>query len=112
MRNLKALEGDADFLAGRCEPSAATQLREPRPAVFENPERFDIHRQNAEDHRSLGQGAHYCLGAPLARLEARVVLEEMRTRLPGLRLVQGQTLRFRPNTTFRGPLSLLIEWDT
>jgi cytochrome P450 len=82
------------------------------PAVFQDPEHFDIHRQNAEDHLALGQGVHYCLGAPLARLEARVVLEELSARLPGLRLVQGQTLRFRPNTTFRGPLSLLVEWDT
>jgi cytochrome P450 len=81
------------------------------PAVFKDPELFDIHRRNAEDHLSLGQGVHYCLGAPLARLEARVVLEELSARLAGLRLVQGQTLRFRPNTTFRGPLSLLVEWD-
>ena len=55
---------------------------------------------------------HYFLGAPLARLEARVVLEELSARLPSLRLVQGQTPRFRPNTTFRGPLALLVEWDT
>jgi cytochrome P450 len=82
------------------------------PAVFEDPEHFDIHRQNAEDHLSLGQGVHYCLGAPLARLEARVVLEELSARLPSLRLVPGQTPRFRPNTTFRGPLALLVEWDT
>ena len=41
------------------------------PAVFEDPEHFDIHRQNAKEHLSLGQGVHYCLGAPLARLEAR-----------------------------------------
>src|SRR5262249_33813237 len=47
------------------------------PAVFEGPEHFDIHRPNAKEHLSLGQGAHYCLGAPLARLEARVVLEEL-----------------------------------
>ena len=82
------------------------------PAVFEGPEHFDIHRQNAKEHLSLGFGAHYCLGAPLARLEARIVLEELSTRLPSLRLVPGQTLRFQPNTTFRGPLSLLVEWDT
>src|SRR5215468_6361782 len=82
------------------------------PAVFKDPEHFDIHRQNAEDHLSLGQGVHFCLGAPLARLEARVVLEELSARLPSLRLVPGQTPRFRPNTTFRGPLSLLVEWDT
>ena len=82
------------------------------PAVFEDPERFDIHRHNAKEHLSLGFGAHYCLGAPLARLEARIVLEELSIRLPSLRLVPGQTLRFQPNTTFRGPLSLLVEWDT
>jgi cytochrome P450 len=82
------------------------------PAIFEDPEHFDIHRQNAEDHLSLGQGVHYCLGAPLARLEARVVLEELSARLPSLRLVPGQALRFRPNTTFRAPLALLVEWDT
>jgi cytochrome P450 len=80
-------------------------------AVFENPEHFDIHRPNAKDHLSFGQGAHFCLGAPLARFEARVVLEELSARLPSLRLMPGQTMRFRPNTTFRGPLSLLVEWE-
>jgi cytochrome P450 len=42
----------------------------------------------------------------------RAVLEELSARLPSLRLVAGQTLRFQPNTSFRGPLALLIEWDT
>jgi cytochrome P450 len=82
------------------------------PAVFEDPEHFDIHRPNAKEHLSLGFGAHYCLGAPLARLEARIVLEELSARLPSLRLIPEQTLHFQPNTTFRGPLSLLVEWDT
>src|SRR5260370_12915233 len=42
---------------------------------------------------------------------ARIVLEELNARLPSLRLIPEQTLRFQPNTTFRGPLSLLVEWD-
>jgi cytochrome P450 len=81
------------------------------PTVFEYPNRFDIHRANAKEHLSFGHGTHFCLGAPLARLEARVVLEELSARLPQLRLMPGQTFRFQPNTSFRGPLSLLVEWD-
>jgi cytochrome P450 len=81
------------------------------PAVFEEPDHFDIRRPNAKEHLSFGSGPHFCLGAPLARLEARVVLEELSARLPGLRLVPGAPLQFQPNTSFRGPLSLPAEWD-
>jgi cytochrome P450 len=77
--------------------------------VFEDPERFDVRRANARDHISFGHGAHFCLGAPLARLEARVVLEELTSRFPALRLVPGQTVRFSPNISFRGPLSLMAQ---
>jgi cytochrome P450 len=81
------------------------------PAVFDDPERFDIRRRNARDHLGFGHGPHICLGAPLARLEARVVIEEIAKRLPSLRLVPGQRLSYIPNTSFRGPRSLMVEWD-
>jgi cytochrome P450 len=80
------------------------------PAVFRDPDAFDIRRPNARDHLSFGGGAHLCLGAPLARLEARVVLEELTAAWPGLRLVEDQPLEFMPIIGFRGPRSLLVEW--
>ena len=58
----------------------------------------------------FGIGNHLCLGAPLARLEAKVVFEELTRRRPGLRLVRDQPLAFHPNISFRGPTSLQVTW--
>lgn len=80
------------------------------PAVFPDPDRFDIRRPNAADHLSFGNGPHYCLGSPLARLEARVVLAELTAALPGLRLVPGQRFSFMPIIGFRGPTAVQVEW--
>ena len=80
------------------------------PEVFPDPESLDIHRANAKEHIAFGYGAHICLGAPLARLEVKVVLEEVSARLPGLRIVPGQKLDYLPNTSFRGPRALRVEW--
>ena len=82
------------------------------PSVFPDPDRFDIRRENAEEHLSFGIGPHHCLGAPLARLQARIVIEELSARLPTLRRVPGAALKFAPNVSFRGPLSLPVEWDS
>jgi cytochrome P450 len=55
------------------------------PAHFADPERFDITR-DPNDHVAFGEGVHFCLGAPLARLEAAVAFDEMLARFPRLRL--------------------------
>jgi cytochrome P450 len=81
------------------------------PAVFADPERFDIHRDNANQNLAFGHGPHFCLGAPLGRLEARIVLEEFSARFPKMNLVPKQKLSFQPNISFRGPCSLLAEWS-
>lgn len=78
---------------------------------FYSGETFDIHRENAKHHLTFGHGVKYCLGAPLARLETRIVLEELTRRFPSLRLVPDQKFEYIPNTSFRGPSHVWVEWD-
>lgn len=54
------------------------------PAVFTDPERLDLTR-SPNPHLAFGKGAHYCLGAPLARLEAQVAIPALLRRAPRLR---------------------------
>jgi cytochrome P450 len=75
---------------------------------FDNSQAFDPARANNREHLSFGFGAHYCLGAPLARLEARVILQELIQRFPHARLIADQALEYLPNTSFRGPRRLLV----
>jgi cytochrome P450 len=58
-------------------------------AVFPNPDHLDLERPNIKSHVAFGLGIHYCLGAALARLEARVVLEELLARCRRIRLAPG-----------------------
>jgi cytochrome P450 len=76
-------------------------------AEFEAPDRFDIHREAPRRHLSFGKGVHHCLGAPLARLEARIVLEEITRRAPDLQLADQQ-LDYPPIIAFRGPRELWL----
>ncbi|MCX5400686.1 cytochrome P450 [Streptomyces sp. NBC_00102] len=80
------------------------------PARFEGAERFDITR-DARGHVSFGHGIHYCLGAPLARVEARIALGSLLARCPGLRLdIDPDRLTWRTGMLIRGPESLPIAW--
>jgi cytochrome P450 len=80
-------------------------------SVFEDPDSFDIRRENANKHIAFSHGIHFCLGAPLARLEARVAFELLTQRLPALRLSPPeQRFEFDPNMSFRGPKELWAEW--
>ena len=80
-------------------------------SAFDAAENFDVTRGNANKHVSFGHGIHFCLGARLARLEAQIALETLCRRMPDLRIVPGQRLRYSPNMTFRGPTQLWVEWD-
>ncbi len=77
---------------------------------FPEPLTFDIHRENADEHLAFGHGRHFCLGAPLARLEARLGLEALFERIPTIRVVPGQTLQFVPVVTVQTMVSLQVEW--
>jgi cytochrome P450 len=81
------------------------------PAVFADPDRFDIQRQNARQHLAFAVGPHFCVGAQLARQEAAAAAGALLDRLPGLRLD-----RARPSApqglVFRKPPSLHVRWDT
>ena len=63
------------------------------PALFGDPARFDVRRENARDHVSFSMGRHYCLGAALARMEGEVGLRALFDRYPDLRLTPGARRR-------------------
>ncbi|MGH6782029.1 MAG: cytochrome P450, partial [Sphingomonadaceae bacterium] len=67
-------------------------------------------RDNASEQLTFGYGSHQCMGKNLARMEMQVFLEELTRRLPHMRLAE-QTFTYVPNTSFRGPEHLLVEWD-
>ncbi|AXE17147.1 cytochrome P450 [Runella rosea] len=79
-------------------------------ANFENGETFDIQRPNAKEHLSFGYGIHFCLGSPLAKLEFKIVLEELTRKIPHLTIKENQVFQFALNTSFRAPVALEVEW--
>ena len=81
-------------------------------AQFEDADTLDVRRDTAGKHVGFGRGSHYCLGAPLARLETEIALETLFRRLPNLRLaIADDDLYWRPIPIFRSLASLPVAWD-
>ncbi len=78
------------------------------PDCFPDPNRLDLSRTNNR-HVSFGNGPHFCLGAPLARLETEVAIGALVRRLPALRLAT-ETLTWRPKPAFRGLEALPVAY--
>lgn len=76
------------------------------PAQFAEPDRFDIARKD-NPHIAFSHGIHYCLGAPLARVEAQIALNTLLRRMPNLRL-QTEDLEWRETVTIRGLKALPV----
>jgi cytochrome P450 len=80
--------------------------------VFADAERFDVERPNVKNHMAFGSAAHFCLGAPLGRMEATVAYERIFARLSNLRFAGGATdIRNQEAVIFRGPERLQIDFD-
>jgi cytochrome P450 len=81
------------------------------PEMFPDPDTFDIHR-NAGGHLAYGHGIHFCLGAPVARLESRIAFERLFTRLPGIRLeIPLDQVPIAPQTIIRRIERLPLAFD-
>ena len=85
----------------------ASANRDPR--AFENPDQLAV-RRDARHHLSFGFGTHFCLGASLARLELKIMFEEITRRLPDMRLEPFYEPRYRPGAFTRGLEGLNVEF--
>ena len=78
--------------------------------TFREPDAIIPARENLKDHLAFGYGIHYCVGAPLARLEMAILLEALTRELPDLRLLPDQKIEYTRNISFRGPVALHVTW--
>lgn len=79
------------------------------PAVFPDPDRFDVRRANARSNLAFAQGPHFCLGAQLARAETAIAVRLLLDRLPGLRLDPAHP-HAPHGLVFRKPPALHVRW--
>jgi cytochrome P450 len=78
---------------------------------FTRPEQFDLTRAGSPGHLAFGYGAHYCIGAPLARLQARIALTRLLDACPGIALADGAALQWRTSFTTRGVTGLPVTFS-
>lgn len=76
------------------------------PEIYARPDAFDIERVPEAEHLAFSGGVHYCVGQPLARMEAATAIRLLAERMPDLRL--AGRVRLRPSTAIRGPLYLPV----
>jgi cytochrome P450 len=76
---------------------------------FPEPDRFDPTRENLRDHIAFGKGAHFCIGAPLARLEAKVCFELLAERIEHWEFAPGNTFEYEPSYILRGLKNLELD---
>ncbi len=80
------------------------------PQTFQRPDEFDLHREMPRrGHLAFGLGPHFCLGAPLARLEAVVAVRQFLDRFPEIRLAPSTAPAWRESINHRGLESLLLD---
>jgi cytochrome P450 len=83
------------------------------PEQFENPEEFEPTRENAYQGIAFGAGRHFCPGQPLAKLEAKITIEEVFKRMKNIRLKdKPEDIKFHDWFVVRGPNEMNIEFDT
>lgn len=77
--------------------------------LFADPDRFDPRRESLGDHLAFGRGPHFCIGAGLARLEARVAFEELARRLHSISLPDTNDFPYNPSFLLRGLVRLDVD---
>ena len=97
---IRELAGVSIPRGGRVYAHLASANRD--PAQFPEPDVFDVTRRNANTNLSFGRGQHICLGASLARLEARIALDVLLAKAPDYRILEGEDdLAWKPPANFR-----------
>lgn len=103
-----AIDGNVIEAGEAVVPIFASANRD--PARYDQPERFDLHRTSAaRQHYAFGRGTHFCLGAPLARLEAHLALTTLLRQFPNMRLPSGFEPTWKPSLSIRALETLPIE---